>query len=163
MAYKSPMDGLPDEHMRLVGIISAHWEYVELLLERAIAEVMGRKYSDIALLTGNIGFYQKCDLILVYARVFEEPEPETWKRFTGAIKELKDAYPDRNQYVHAKWKRDITTRAWGKSSIRTKGGKLTISDVSVQCEDLEKAAARIWNAAEAFLALCQEHGVLTGP
>lgn len=74
--------------MRLLGIISAHWEWLEMVLERAIAEIMEQKYSRVALLTGNIGFYAKCDLILVYARVFEKENPDTWKVFTLTVKSL---------------------------------------------------------------------------
>jgi hypothetical protein len=38
--YRSPFEYLPDEHMRLVGIIAFHWETVDLTKQRAIAEVM---------------------------------------------------------------------------------------------------------------------------
>jgi hypothetical protein len=75
--YQSPIGDTPDEHMRLVGIIALHWEWVEILLERAIADIMEHDFNRIALLTNNISFGDKCDLVLTYARVFEEPEPET--------------------------------------------------------------------------------------
>jgi hypothetical protein len=162
MAYKSPME-LPDDHMRLVGIISAHWEWVELILERAIAEIMEHKFSRVALLTNEISFSSKCDLVLVYARVYEDADPETWKLFTLAIKGLRDAYSLRNAFVHAQWKRDATSKVWGKAVVRTKGGKLTISDEPVPIEDLEAAATAIWDAGNGFTVLCQMHGVLLQP
>ena len=159
--YLSPMDGLPDEHMRMVGVISAHWEYLEILLERAIADTMGRDYYEVQLLTENVSFTNKCDLVLIYARPFEKTEPDEWKKFTLARAELKAAHGARNEYVHAQWKQDRTTKVWGKSSVRTKGGKLVISDNAVDIEDMNKAAQQIWDAAIKFLALCQSHGVLT--
>jgi hypothetical protein len=38
---------LSDEHMRLVGIIAAHWEHVDLILQRAVAEVMSLEWKDV--------------------------------------------------------------------------------------------------------------------
>jgi hypothetical protein len=93
--YQSPIGDTPDEHMGLVGIIALHWEWVEFQLERAIADTMGHELSHIALLTNNISFGNKCDLILTYARVFEEAEPEIWKRFTKSIERLRKAYTGR--------------------------------------------------------------------
>jgi hypothetical protein len=159
MAYKSPM-GLPDEHMRLVGIIAAHMEWIELVLERAIAEIMEHKFPRIALLSNLVSFSDKCDLILAYARVFEEPNPETWKLFTKSIESLRAAYSKRNEFVHAQWKRDITTQQWGKAVLRTKGGRFTITDLPVEITALEQAAQSIWDAGENFVALCRAHGVL---
>jgi hypothetical protein len=159
-AYRSPMEGLPDEHMRMVGIISAHWEWVELILERALAEVMEHEFHRVALLAQNISFSSKCDLILIYARVFEVQAPETWKLFTLAIKDLREAYGARNEYVHAQWKRDRETQAWGKASVRTKGGKLAISDESVPIQKMYDAAQQIWDAGTNFTLLCRAHGVL---
>jgi hypothetical protein len=154
------MNDLPDEFMRLVGIIAAHWEWVELILERVVAEVGEHDFSRVGLLTNEISFGAKCDLILVYARPFETTAPETWRRFTIAIRDLKDAYSKRNEFVHAKWKHDHVSGEWGKSMLRTKGGKLTIGDQKVEISQLEKAAQQIWDAAERFSGLCQEFGVL---
>ena len=70
--YQSPSGVLPNEHMRLVGIISAHWEWLEVLMERAIAEIMEHQYTRVALLTVNIGFKSKCDLLMTYARPFQQ-------------------------------------------------------------------------------------------
>ncbi len=161
--YQSPIVDTPDEHMRLVGIIALHWEWVEIVLERVLADVMEQDFSSIALLTNNVSFRDKCDLILTYARVFEEPEPETWKRFTKSITRLKDAYSGRNQFIHAQWRRDKTTKEWGRSVVRTRGGKLTLLEETVLIGDMEKVAQEIWDAAEEFTQLCQARGVLLFP
>jgi hypothetical protein len=49
--YQSPFGDIPDEYMRLVGIIAAHWERVELLLELAIARITQHEFHRVALLT----------------------------------------------------------------------------------------------------------------
>jgi hypothetical protein len=159
MAYQSPM-GTPDEIMRLVGIIAAHMEWLELLLERAIAEIQEHDFYRVALLTNEISFSSKCDLILVYARVYEDKEPPLWKQFTVTIGKLRDAYSLRNAFVHAQWKRDIGTKQWGRAIVRIKGGKLTLSDEITELSELESAAQTIWDAGENFLRLCQSQGIL---
>jgi hypothetical protein len=157
--YQSPIP-LPDEHMRMVGIIAAHWEWIELILERSIAEIMEQQHHTVGLLTANISFGSKCDLILVYARVFEKDQPQVWKEFTTAIEALGGAYMKRNTYVHAKWKRDRSTLEWGITTVRTRGGKLTASDNPVSVNELVDAAQSIFDAGERFTALVQRFGIL---
>ncbi len=157
--YKSPIP-LPDEHMRLVGIIAAHWEFIELILERVVAEVMEHEFSRVSLLTANIGFRSKCDLLMVYARPLETAEPTEWKAITQAVEALKKAYTARNTYVHAQWKIDQTTGAIGRTSARTAGGKLAIVDEETPVENLQKAAQQIWDAGENLMTVVQRYGIL---
>ena len=72
--YHSPFP-LPDEHMRMLGIIATQWEWVEQLLGNAIAEIMEHKPDRVAILTANVGFHQKCDILKAYARTFQEDDP----------------------------------------------------------------------------------------
>jgi hypothetical protein len=101
--YHSPA-GFPDEHMRLVGIISAHWEWVELTLERTVAEAMDREYQEVGLLTENITFHALCDVLTIYSQPLETLRPDLWKEFSATLTDLKNAYSARNRYVHAKWR-----------------------------------------------------------
>jgi hypothetical protein len=159
--YQSPSDALPDEHMRLIGIISAHWEWLELLMERAIAEIMEHEFTSVALLTTNIGFRSKCELLMAYARPFKtENQPENWKEFISILDQIKAAYALRNTFVHAKWKIDQTTRQIGLASVRTAGGKFGIVDEHVPINRLNDAAQAIWGVSERFLRFCQGFGVL---
>src|SRR5215831_7411266 len=100
--YHSPFP-LPDEHMRMLGIIATQWEWVEQLLGNAIAEIMEHKPDRVAILTANVGFHQKCDILKAYARTFQEDDPPAWSRFNQTITMLKDAYSARNRFIHAKW------------------------------------------------------------
>ena len=147
----------------MVGIISAHWEWVELILERAIAEIMEHPFPRVALLTNSISFYTKCDLILVYARVYEKTEPDTWKQFTSAILALKTAYRGRNEFVHGMWKRDADTGVWGKAEVRTKGGKQQSLTRSYQLKEWEKQPKTFGKQAQtlqrfaSLMASCFKH------
>ncbi|WP_157100301.1 hypothetical protein [Rhodoplanes sp. Z2-YC6860] len=160
MKYESPM-GIPDDIARLVGIIAAHMEWIELLLERAIAEIQEHDFYRIALLTNEVSLSSECDLILGYARVFEDKHQDIWKQFTGAIKQIRDAYSRRNEFVHAQWKRDKDTQKWGRAIVRIKGGKFTLSDEEIDIKELEAAANQIWNAGENFVKVLQDRGILT--
>ncbi len=70
--YESPLS-LSDEHMRLIGIIAAHWEAIDITLQQALAEVMELEFDRVALLIRHIGFGNKINLLMIYARrAFQE-------------------------------------------------------------------------------------------
>lgn len=157
--YECPIP-LPDEHMRLVGIISAQWEVIELTMEQAIAEISEHEFIRIAVLTTNIGFQSKSDLILMYARPFQDTDPQTWKAFTKNMDRLRAAYAERNKYVHAVWEPGQDGEPPVRASVRTSGGKLSIISEPVPIEALNAAAQQIWNAGELFRKLLQSFGLL---
>jgi hypothetical protein len=90
--YECPFP-VPEEHLRMVGVIAAQWEWIERVLERAIAGVMEHDYRRVAMFLANISFNDKCDLFLAHGRVFEESHPLEWKEITTAIKGLREARP----------------------------------------------------------------------
>jgi len=157
--YEPPI-ALPDEHMRMVGVISAQWEWIEIVMEKVVAEVMTLKHAQVGLLTTNLSFRVKCDLIKIYARPLEETDPASWRRFTKAIESLTKAHTARNTYIHAKWKISEATGKIGRSSVRTASGKLALIDEEVKIEDMEAAAKLIWDAALEFGELVQSFGIL---
>lgn len=156
--YKNPRN-IPDEHMRMVGIIAAHWELIEVTLERTIAEIMDLDFNRVAFLTTNLGFQTKCDIILLHARPFKETHKPTWNRFTEAYEGLKKAQEIRSKFVHAVWcpgENDIPIR----NAVLTTGKKLTVDEEPTQIEELYVAAETIWENGEAFRLLMQEFGLL---
>lgn len=157
--YQSPVCDLPDEHMRMVGIISTHWEWIEILLERAVAEIMMHDPDRVAALTTNVSFHPKCDIVLAYARHFEAPEPEQWKLFTKTMTQLKEAYSSRNKFVHAKWK--MIGSQINRTEIRTKGGRFTITDEPCDIQELNAAAQQIADAGQALISLLAPFGILS--
>jgi hypothetical protein len=156
--YRSPLP-LPDEHMRLLGIIATHWEWVELILSKAVAEVMEHDPNRVAILTANIGFHDKCDIILAYARFLRETDPDEWTKFTTTLKTLRDAYAVRNKFIHAKWKL-VNDSEIRRTEVRTRGGKFSIVDEPTPTTELSAAAQQIVDAGESFIALVQSYGIL---
>ena len=156
--YKNPHN-IPDEHMRMVGIIAAQWEFIELTLERTIAEIMELDIDRVGVLTTNLGFQTKCDIILLHARPLKETDKPTWNRFTKAYEGLKKAQEIRSKFVHAVWhpgENDIPIR----NAVLTTGKKLTLDEEPTPIDELYVAAETIWENGEAFRRLMQEFGLL---
>lgn len=168
MTYKSPIPHLPDKHMRLVGIIAAHWEHAERIVERALAGIMELDPLHVGMLMVNIPFGAKCDLIITHARVLEQRDPKTkkrsaeWDEFSKTFGAVREAYALRNKYVHATWDTHSAPRKLVRRTLRTKGGRLDIGGEAVSVKDLEKAAITIVKAAEGFGEWCKKYGVELG-
>lgn len=159
--YECPFP-VPEEHLRMVGVIAAQWEWIERTLERAIAGVMEHDYRRVAMFLANISFSDKCDLFLAHGRVFEESQPAEWKEITTAIKGLREARATRNAFVHCTWKQGTEPGASPlRASVRTKGGTLKAEEVPVTTEDMYAAAKEIWNAGRALAALINKYDLIT--
>ncbi len=156
--YKNPIN-IPDEHMRMVGIIAAHWEWIEFALERTITEIMDLDINRVGVLTTNLGFQTKCDIILLHARLFKETDKPTWRRFTDVYEGLKKAQEIRSKFVHTVWtlgENGIPIR----HAVLTTGKKLTVDEEPTPIEELYDAAETIWKNGEAFRRLMQEFDLL---
>ncbi len=159
MSYKSPFD-LPDEHMRLVGIIACHWECLDLTIQRTIAEVMQHKFERVALLTENLSFNSKMDLLTGYVRMLKPLAPTFWDEYTSIQRSVIEAYGTRNSYVHARWKQCTPPETPTRVVVRIKGGKLRIEEVAAPQENLEKAAQSIWDVGQTFTTFFTKFGLL---
>ena len=84
--YRSPFPFLADEHMRLVGIIAFHWEALDVAMQRAIAEVMEHSLDRVGLLTDNLSFRAKQDLLMSYARHFQTEDPAAVARIRKSLR-----------------------------------------------------------------------------
>ncbi len=147
--YKSPIN-LPDGHMRLVGIIAAHWESVNLVLDGFVAFVTMNEIEKVTVLTKEMSFGNKINLILAYARQYKATNPEIWKEFTEAIDKVREANSHRNDYVHATWKVGCADEAPQRWVLSLKNGKLKDEVLVVEIDELEKAAQYIYDAGQAL-------------
>jgi hypothetical protein len=161
--YRSPFSVLPDEHMRLVGIIAAHWEFLDVMLQRTLAEVMEHDHGRIALLTESIPFRAKTELLMAYARPLQEREPQLWDEFTKVHSGLQTAYGLRNRYVHARWKAGALPELPMRVVTRIAGGKFTLADEETSVRELEVAAQTLWEAGEALRTFFQKFDLLLIP
>ena len=154
---------LPDEYFRMVGIIAAQWEYIEFQLEWAVAEIGGHKVSKVGLLTTNLGYQAKHDLILAHGRPLKAQSPDEWSALTTVMNDVQKAYLLRNTFVHAKWIAGESDAELPKRSIvRTRGGKLIMDDFPTELSELVEAATKIQAAGDGFLRLMQTYDIMSG-
>lgn len=157
--YRSPKP-LPDEHMRLVGIIAAHWQYVDLMIQRAVAEVMNRTLDDVCVLTENVGFQVRMDILMAYARPARDEFKDVWEEFTAMSNDVRDANELRNTYVHAAWTFEPDEPLPVRHAIRVRRGRIDVEDLPVTADELADAADRIWKAGERFTNFFRRVGML---
>jgi hypothetical protein len=155
--YSSPLD-LPDEHMRLVGIIAAHWEALDSLLQNAVAGSMGMKLEAVRLLTESLTTNAKIDLITAHARDLPKTD---FKAINKALDEVRAAYVQRNTFVHAKWYHNPPSpdTPW-RFSVRTKGGRRKIIQMPTPQSELEQAAEAILKARDRLKEVLEEYRLL---
>ncbi|MCH7887794.1 MAG: hypothetical protein IIA00_00775 [Proteobacteria bacterium] len=159
--YKSPMP-LSDDHMRLIGIIAAHWEAIDIMLQQALAEIMEFEFHRVALLTRHISFGDKINLLMIYARraFQDEGHKKLWRKFTDANQGLRDANDLRNKYVHSGWPSEDSGDSPIRAALITKGGKLTLVYDPTPITELENAAEQIYQAGQTYLEFLQQFGLL---
>lgn len=157
--YVSPMK-LSDEHMRLVGIIAAHWETIDLILTRVVAEAMSFKYEDVGILVSNISFETKCNLLMASGRPLQNNDPANWKKFTAILECIRSSNRTRNTYVHAQWFPLEQGEVPIRSTMRVERGKIKIADEPTPISDLENAAQEIHQTAEKLTEFFQDFGLL---
>lgn len=161
MTYRSPFSYLPDEHMRLVGIIAFHWETLDLAMQRAIAEVQMSSLEKLGLLIDNLSFRSKQDFLMSYARHLQTEDPPLWREFTQVMESVKKANTMRNTYVHAKWKEGENHDLPKRVVVNVRGGRFNLAEEPTPIADLELAAQSIIEAGEQFTTFFQKFDLMT--
>jgi hypothetical protein len=158
--YESPL-GYPNEHMRLLGLIAAHWELVDFCLERLIARVMDFDPITVALYTANIDFNRKLDLLTAHVRdgCDRGEYQDLWKEYNKLHARLINAQAARNDFVHSKWRLDAETGEFKRIKLKTRGGKFKITDVAVSTEELEAAVREIVNIGNDVVTFFKKQGI----
>lgn len=159
--YESPIQ-LSDEHMRLIGIIAAHWEAVDVTMQRAICEIMELPFGRTALLAAGISFGDKINILLIYGRhAFEnDNHMPVWKEYAKLIERLREANNLRNRYVHSGWSPGKTSELPIRSVVDIRRGKLTVVQEETTVEELEDVAQKIYEAGDAFIEFLQRFDLL---
>lgn len=70
------------------------------------------------------------------------------------------AYGQRNAHVHAKWHHNGSdpNKPW-RFAVRTKGGKISITQTPTELSELEAAATQIWDAREELIQILKSYGM----
>jgi hypothetical protein len=158
--YECPI-GISDEYYRLIGIIAAQWERLSFCLEWAVAEIGMHDPVRVGLLTNNLTYTAKIELLLTYAAPLEQHDKKSWKELFDCIQEIRRVNNLRNNYVHARWIPAETSGSPAERSVvRTTHGKLDIGNKPTPLSELVIAAKDIYSVGEKFMAIMNSHGLL---
>lgn len=155
--YQSPFN-LPDEHMRLVGLIAAHWEYVDFFMNTIVAWITKHPQEKVYLFTSNLSFRTKMDLLKAYTSPIKSYDKKTWKEAEEIYNSLEKANNLRNDYVHATWSIVEGDNIPRRFVVRLKNGKLIHSYSNVPVSELEKATVYIHDTGVAMCNFFQKRG-----
>lgn len=156
--YQSPFN-LPDEHMRLVGIIAAHSEFLNLIIEKAVAFVTMNKQSQVQLLTSHLGLSQKLDILTAYFQQYRGRDDGQWKESVEVFEAIRKASALRDEFVHARWLMEEQAIAPLRLVIRIKSGKLIEKSEKIEHQQLEDAADFIHKTGEKLTKLLLKIGI----
>jgi len=168
--YESPIMKLPDEHMRLVGIIAAHWEYATALINRVVQEIMGLPEERVKLLTQEVGMEKKFNLISIQVhsvikQAKEDPKSpidaaDLEKRLNSLLEQLRSSGRLRNTYVHAAWVFNDDTKQLERHSAQAGKKRLEVTSDPISEAELADAADEIYEAASAVIDFFVPMGLL---
>jgi hypothetical protein len=149
--YRSPSQILP---------IAAHWEMLDIVLQRTLAEVMEHDHTRVALLTENIPFRIEERTPDGLHSPLKEEEPTLWDEFTRFHADLQAAYGKRNRYVHARWKEGHHPGLPIRVVARSAGGRFIIADEETCICEMEDAAQFIHATGNRLVAFFQKFDLL---
>ncbi len=134
---------LPSAFLECIGTIAVLWSAIEIQMEVALLRIQEINLSTGMVVSSELGFRSKCNLLLTAANeqggIKSEAEAKALKNI---LKRIQDAYPKRNNAVHPLWIRTEDPNVATRKGIRAKG-RLRVVDEPVKLEDLATDAREI--------------------
>ena len=150
---------LSHEFLAQIGLIAAQWSAIEVAMELAILKIQEIDLSTGLVLTSEIGFRQRYNLLMTFANepggIEPKTEADTLKRI---LKRIWNAYPKRNAAVHPLWVATDDPLIAKRMGIRAKGRLRVISE-SVSLDDLIKDAEEIRQIGGYLSAFMERNGL----
>ena len=157
MSYTAKPAHLSDPILRNMGLVTASWGVLEAHLEFLIL-----KHQDIALntgllLTANLSFRAKADLLLTFAaeKAFADDENSKLKTL---VREAERLYGKRNMVAHCAWLSTDNQSVAKVMGVRTRG-KLVVSDDEVSVSELQLIADNIHALGADLLDFMERNGI----
>lgn len=130
-----PQD-LPDHFYYNIGQIAAKWSAIEAELEFIILDAYEIKQENGLIISSQLGYRAKTDLIRVLLNWKADHEPPKDKELFDLMAKVDEAYGRRNATVHSIWRGSDDPNIAYRTSIRAKG-KLKYGSDPVTIEELE--------------------------
>lgn len=148
---------LSDPILRNMGLVTALWGILETHLEFFILTHQEIKLSTGLLLTANLSFRAKADLLKTFAteKAFSGDENNKLKTL---VRQAEGLYGKRNMVAHCAWLPTDDPLVAKVRGVRTRG-KLVVRDDEVSVDDLQAIANDIHRLGVAFLAFMARNGI----
>ena len=156
-----PNDDLPfsREFLTQIGLITTLWSGIEAAMEIAILEIQEIKLSTGLVVTSELSFRQRHNLLMTFANEPGGIEPETDAlALKGILKRIQNAYPKRNAAVHPLWVATDDPLVAKRMSVRAKG-RLRVVSEPVSIKDLAKDAEEIRQIGSDLSAFMERKGL----
>lgn len=131
----------PDAFHHAVGQVVVFWAGIEAQMEFLILAHQEIRPETGLLLTANLGYHSKMDLLKLFLK--DIPRPADVGELKGLIERIGKAYPKRNGVAHAVWAPTKDDKVVMRMGIRTKGGKLATINELVPVDSIYDTADEI--------------------
>ena len=157
MSDKTPP--LSWEFLAQIGLITALWSAIEAAMQIAILRIQEIDLPTGMVVTSELGFRQRYNLLMTLANEPGGIEPETDAlALKSILKRIWNAYPKRNAAVHPLWVATDDPLVAKRMGVRAKGRLRVISE-PVNIKDLAKDAEEIRQIGSDLSAFMERKGL----
>ncbi len=157
MSYTVKPAHLSDPILRNMGLVTARWGVLEAHLEFLILRFQEIDLNTGLLLTANLSFRAKADLLLTFAAEKGFADDENSKLKT-LVREAERLYGKRNMVAHSAWFPTDNPLVAKVRGIRTRG-KLVVTDDEISANDLQAIADEIHALGADLLDFMDRNGI----
>ena len=157
MSYTAKPAHLSDPILRNMGLVTASWGVLEAHLELLILRHQEINLSTGLLLTANLSFRAKADLLLTFAAEKAFADDQNIKLKT-LVRKAERLYGKRNMVGHCAWFRTDNPLVAKVRGVRTRG-KLVVTDEEVSVNELQLIADDIHALGAALLDFMEYNGI----
>ena len=156
-SYTTKPAHLSDPILRNMGLITASWGVLEAHLEFIILGHQEINLNTGLLLTANLSFRAKADLLLTFAaeKAFADDQNSKLKTL---VREAERLYGRRNMVAHCAWFATDDPLVAKARGVRTRG-KLVVTDEDVSVDELQLIASDIHALGADLLDFMERNGI----
>ncbi len=154
---------ISDRHLRAIGLIAVIWSGIEQAMEIAICGLYSIDLNRGLVLTANIGFRSRVDLLRILAKNGAIRDKRDAAICLGLLTRIEKAYVTRNEAVHGGWGPSPDPTKARRMSIRARGSQLRCVSEDVSAEELEASVQKIGILGADFTDLVDRLGLFPKP
>jgi hypothetical protein len=154
---------ISDEHLSAIGAVVVVWSLVEMAMETAICGLYEISTDRGMVLTANIGFRSRVDLLRILATKGAIANADHARDMVEILSRIEKGYAERNAVAHGWWSGTRHPKIARRMSIRAKGRRLVCSDEKVPIGQLLATRDRLDDLRRDFSALLRRLDLRDAP